>query len=602
MINNFCKVPLWECHSTLVKVAQGQQPADTVIRHANLVSVTTHEVLPDADIAISCGRVAYLGLGGRTAEHCIGPDTQVIDAAGKYVAPGYIDSHIHVESAMIGCGEYAKVVVPRGTTTIFADPHECCNVVGLKGVRVMFDDAKRAPLKAMLTTPSCVPAVTGFDDAGAYVDAPQVAATMDWPDVVGLGEMMNFPGILGGEKNAQDEVAETLKAGKCVTGHYSISETDRGLNAYIASGVRACHESITPDDVMAKLRMGMYVQARYGSAWLSLPGYLPQVLASGVDTRLIVLCTDDNHPNTLVSEGGMDRALRACVAAGADAVTALQFATINAAQMLGVDADMGSVTPGKCADLVILPDLESFVPEAVMIDGDLVAREGRPLFGLDLYRWPDFMTHTMNVGRNFSAADFEIPVDLPDGRARVRAIGGVGGSTITQDIVVEVPVVDGKLQADPDNDVLKMAVFDRHHGAEGTHSYGFCTGFGVHGALAQTVSHDSHNLLVVGDNDEDMALAAQTLVECGGGEVAVADGKVLALVELPVCGLMSDKDVDTVAAEVAKIEQAWSDMGCKMPSPFMTMGILSLPCVPVLRLTNRGYVNCETFQFEDLLA
>lgn len=601
MINTFCKTPLWECNDKLVRVAQGQEPADLVIRHANLVSVTTHEILKDTDIAVACGRVAYLGIGEYTAEHCIGEGTTVVDATGKYVAPGYIDSHIHVESAMIGCAEYAKVVVPRGTTAIFADPHECCNVVGLDGVRVMFDDAKRAPLKAMLTTPSCVPAVTGFDDSGSYVDAAQVAETMKWDDVVGLGEMMNFPGILGGEENAQHEVGETLKAGKCVTGHYSISETDRGLNAYIASGVRACHECITADDVMAKLRMGMYVQARYGSAWLSLPNYLPQVLESGVDTRLILLCTDDNHPNTLVNEGGMDRALRAVLECGCDPVTALQFATINAAQCLGVDQDMGSITPGKCADMVILPDLESFIPEQVYIDGDLVAKDGEPTFDHELFEWPDFMTHTMNVGRSFTAADFEIPVDRPDGMCHVRAIGGVGGSTITEDAVIEVPVVNGKLQANPAIDALKMAVFDRHHGAEGTHSFGFCTGFGVHGALAQTVAHDSHNLLVVGDNDEDMALAAQTLVECGGGEVAVQDGRVLALVELPVCGLMSDKHVEEVAQEVAAIEKAWADMGCKMPSPFMTMGILSLPCVPVLRLTNRGYVNCLTFQFEDLL-
>ena len=211
MINHFCKTPLWECNDKLVRVAQGQEPADLVIRHANLVSVTTHEILEDTDIAVSCGRIAYLGIGEYTAEHCIGENTTVVDATGKYVAPGYIDSHIHVESAMIGCAEYAKVVVPRGTTAIFADPHECCNVVGLDGVRVMFDDAKRAPLKAMLTTPSCVPAVTGFDDSGSYVDAAQVAETMKWDDVVGLGEMMNFPGILGGEENAQHVVGETSR-------------------------------------------------------------------------------------------------------------------------------------------------------------------------------------------------------------------------------------------------------------------------------------------------------------------------------------------------------------------------------------------------------
>ena len=602
MLNNFCKAPLWECNAELVEVAQGRKPADLVIRHARLVSVTTREVLDDADVAVACGRIAYVGICGHTAEHCIGPETKVIDAAGKYLAPGYIDSHIHVESSMVGCAQYARAVVPRGTTTIYADPHECANVVGLEGVRVMFDDAKRAPLKCMLTTPSCVPAVAGFDDCGASVDAAQVAETMTWPDVVGLGEMMNFPGILSGEQNALAEVAETLRADGCVTGHYAVGEYDRGLNAYIASGVEACHESNGTVDALAKLRLGMYVQARYGSAWLSLPDYLPQLVESGVDTRLIALCTDDNHPGTLLNEGGMDRALRACVEVGCDPVTALQFATINGATMLGIERDLGSIAPGKCADMVLLPDLETFMPDEVFIDGELVAVGGHALFEVKPYVWPDFMTHTMKVGRDFTAADFEIRVDRPDGMCRVRAIGGVGGSTITEDAVIEVPVKDGKLQANPQIDALKMAVFDRHHGAEGTRSFGFCTGFGVHGALAQTVSHDSHNLLVVGDNDEDMALAARTLAECGGGEVAVADGRVLALVELPVCGLMSDLPVEEVATKVAKMEQAWRDMGCTMPSPFMTMGILSLPCVPVLRLTNRGYVNCETFQFEDLLV
>ena len=602
MINKFCKMPLWECNDTLVRVAQGKEPADLVIRHVNLVSVTTREILEDADVAVSCGRIAYLGLEGNTAEHCIGKKTRVVDGAGRYLAPGYIDSHIHVESSMIGCSEYARVVVPRGTTTILADPHECCNVVGLRGVRAMFDDAKRAPLKNMITTPSCVPAVPGFDDAGATIDAGDIRESMTWDDVTGLGEMMNFVGILNGERNAQAEVNETLRADKCVTGHYAVAEHDRGLNAYIASGVQACHETFGPEDAIARLRMGMYVQARYGSAWLSLPNYLKELIDADVDTRLIALCTDDNHPRTLVTEGGLDRALRACVEAGCDPVTALQFATINGASLIGVERDMGSITPGKCADMVLLPNLKTFVPDMVFIDGDLVAEDGKALFDADLYEWPDFMTDTMKVGRDFSAKDFEIEVDRPDGMCKVRAIGGVAGSTITEDAIIEVPVVDGKLQANPKIDALKMAVFDRHHGADGTHAFGFCTGFGLHGSLAQTVAHDSHNLLVVGDNDEDMALAARTLVECGGGEVAVRDGKILALVKLPVCGLMSDRHVEEVADEVAEIERAWVEMGCTMPSPFMTMGILSLACVPELRITKRGYVNCVTFEFEDHLV
>lgn len=603
MRNNFCKVPLWECNDELVRVAQGAQPADLVIRHANLVSVTTHEILPDADIAVACGRVAYLGLGEHTAEHCIGPNTQVVDASGLYAAPGLMDSHIHIESAMIGPAEYARAVVPHGTTGIFCDPHEVGNVAGMEGVRAMFEDARRTPLKAMMTPPSCVPAVTGVEDTGAEVTAADIAGSMTWDNVVALGEMMNFPGILAGEKNAVDEVRETLKADRVVTGHFPSPDRDRGLNAYVAAGVSSCHESGSFDEVLAKLRLGMYVQLRQGSAWLNLPGYLPQLVVSGVDTRLCLLCSDDNHPHTLVDEGHMDRILRTAVELGLDPVTALQMATINCAQYFGLAHDMGSVTPGKCADIVLLDDLESFRARKVFIDGELVAEDGHALFSPAPYEWPDFMTHTMSLGFVPTPDAFRFDAGgRPDGTARVRAMGIEPGDTLTRDIVVEVPVRDGALLADPDHDVLKVCVFDRHHGEAGTHSQGFVTGFGIHGALAQTVSHDAHNLLVMGDNDEDMALAARTLVGCGGGEVAVADGKVLALVELPVCGLMSTERVEVVAEKVAGARRAWEQMGCTMPSPFMTMGVMSLACVPELRLTNRGYVNCLTFEMEDLIV
>ena len=602
MLNRFCKVPLWECNDELVRVATGEKPADLVIRHANLVSVTTHEILPDTDIAVACGRVAYLGLGEHTAEHCIGPDTRVVDASGLYAAPGLMDSHIHVESAMVGVAEYARAVVPHGTTGIFCDPHEVGNVAGMTGVRAMFEDARRVPLKAMMAPPSCVPAVTGVEDTGAAVTAADIAESMGWDNVVALGEMMNFPGILAGEKNALDEVRATLAADRVVTGHFPSPDRDRALNAYVAAGVSSCHESGSFDEVLAKLRLGMWVQLRQGSAWLNLPGYLPQLVASGVDTRRCLLCSDDNHPHTLVDEGHMDRILRTAVELGLDPVTALQMATINCAEYFGLAHDMGSVTPGKCADIVLLDDLEGFFARKVFIDGELVAEDGRALFEVEPYAWPDSMTHTMNLGLVPTAETFRIPVDLPDGTARVRAMGIEPGDTITRDIVVEVPVAGGALQADPAHDVLKVAVFDRHHGAAGTHAFGFVTGFGIHGALAQTVSHDAHNLLVMGDNDEDMALAARTLAECGGGEVAVADGQVLALVELPMCGLMSTERVEVVAEKVGAARRAWEQMGCTMPSPFMTMGVMSLACVPELRLTNRGYVNCLTFEMEPLLV
>ena len=602
MLNRFCAHPLWEVNDTLAKVAQGQQAAETVIRHARLVSVTTREVLEDTDIAIARGRVAYIGICGHTAEHCIGPETTVVDATGLYAAPGLFDTHVHIESSMVGPAEYARAVVPHGTVGIYADPHEVANVCGLEGVRAMWEDAARTPLKTMLTTPSCVPAVLGVEDTGSFIDASQVAESMRWDSVVALGEMMNFPGILSCEQNALDEVRETLKADRVVTGHYVAADDDRGLSAYIAAGVTSCHESGSFTDVISKLRMGMYVQLRQGSAWLNLPGYLPELVASGVDTSHCLLCTDDSHPHTLVDDGHMDRVLREAVRLGLDPVTALQMATINAAQYFGVGRDMGSITPGKCADIVLLRDLERFEAKAVYIDGTLAAEDGKATFATKPFTWPAFMTHTMNLGVDITPRAFEIPANHKDGSIWVRAIGINAGDTLTRDSTVKTIVRDGKIQADPTHDVLKACVFDRHHGTDGTHSFGFVTGFGIHGALAQTVSHDAHNLLVMGDNDADMALAARTLAECGGGEVAVADGKVLALVELPVCGLMSDRRIEEVAEKVAGIEAVWAQMGCSLPSPFMTMGVMSLACIPVLRLTNRGYVNCLTFQMEPLVV
>ncbi|MDY2788418.1 MAG: adenine deaminase [Atopobium sp.] len=607
MRNAFCKKPLWEVNDRLVRVAQGKEPADTVIRHATLVSVTTHELLEDADIAIASGRIAYLGIAGHTAKHCIGEKTVVIDASGLYATPGLIDSHIHIESAMIGPSEYARAVVPHGTTAILADPHEVANVRGLEGVTSMWEDAARTPLKTMLTTPSCVPAVLGVEDTGSSIDAAQVEKTMSWPETYGLGEMMNFPGILNNEPNATNEVRETLKADRRVTGHYSVVESDRGLAAYIAAGISSCHESIGIDDVVAKLRMGMWVQLRYGSAWHNLPVYLPPLLETGIDLRHCLLCSDDNHPNTLVSDGHMDRILREAVRLGCHPITALQMATINCAEYLGIGEDMGSITPGKCADLVLMRDLTNFEAVQVYIDGVLVAQNGKPCFEVEPFAWPDYMTNTMNLGCEISADTFRIPAPAnkradASATCKVRTITVDPGQTITRNTICEAPIVDGSLCADHASDLLKLCVFDRHHGAEGTHAFGFVHGFGIHGALAQTVAHDAHNLLVMGDNDEDMALAARTLVECGGGEVAVADGKVLALVELPICGLMSTLPAEQVAAQVQKVEQAWVQMGNTMPSPFMTMGVMSLACVPELRLTNRGYVNCVTFTMEDLIA
>jgi len=594
MINHFCKKPLHLCTEELVKVALGQEPADLVIRGARLVNVCTHEILPDTDVAIKCGRVALVG----DASHCIGEGTKVYEANGRFAAPAFMDGHIHVESSMLTATEYAKAVVPHGTSGIFMDPHEICNVLGLDGVRWMLEDAKGTPLKAMLTTPSCVPAVPGFEDTGAAIGPAEVAETMTWPECVGLGEMMNFPGVLAPDARTHAIIGETLKAGKTVTGHFSIPEVGAPLSAYVAAGVRCCHESTREIDALTKMRLGMYAQLREGSAWHDLKEVAKAITQHAVDSRFACLISDDAHPATLLTQGHLDHIVTRAIEEGVDPVTAIQMVTINVATCFGLDGELGSIAPSKCADIVILPDLQTIKADAVFIDGDLVAENGRMTVEPPAYDYPAAAKNTVHLDP-VSEADFRIPATGT--AADVHVIEIVPAKTYTFDRIERMPVIDGTLRADGARDILKAVVMERHH-RTGTRGYGFIKGFGIReGALAQTVAHDAHNLFVVGSNDADMALAANTLIACGGGAVAVKDGKVLGLVRLPIAGLMSDQPLDETAKEVKELEAAWRALGCVHPSPFMTMAIVPLACLPEIRLTNRGLVDCRTFRFMDLI-
>ena len=596
MVNKFCKKPLWECSQTLVKVASGAEKAQLVIKNAKLINVCSREIIENIDVAVSEGRIAMVG----DCNHCIGENTQVIDASGKYLAPAFMDGHIHVESSMLTVGEYAKAVLAHGTSGIFMDPHEICNVLGLDGVKYMLDDAKRTPLKAMLTTPSCVPAVPGFEDTGASIGPKEVAETMTWDACVGLGEMMNFPGILYANEHTHAIVGETLKAGKIATGHYSLPETENGLNGYIASGVRCCHESTREIDALAKMRLGMYAMLREGSAWHDLKEVSKAITKHEVDSRFACLISDDTHPNTLQSQGHLDYIVKRAIEEGVDPVTAIQMVTINVAQCFQLDHDMGSITPSKCADMVLIDDLQSCKVNEVFIDGELVAKGGKMLKDFAPYSYPEKAKKSVHLSP-VSPADFAIDANGKIDTAKVHVIEVIPARVGTYDRHLQVPVQNGLLQASPKEDILKVAVFERHK-QTGTVGRGFVKGFGIkHGALAQTVAHDAHNLLVVGSNDEDMAIASNALIECGGGLVAVQDGKILGKVPLPIAGLMSDEPLEIMSKKVEALEKAWADMGCSLPSPFMTMALIPLACLPETRLTNRGLVDCRTFQFENLI-
>ena len=595
MVNHFCKKPLWECSARLARVATGAEKAELVIQNARLVNVCTHEIQEHISVAIAEGRIALVG----DASHCIGENTTVIDAQNKFLAPAFMDGHIHIESSMLTVGEYARAVIPHGTSGVFIDPHEICNVLGLDGVNYMTEDAKRTPMKTMLTTPSCVPAVGGFEDTGAKIDPDDVALTMEYDTCVGLGEMMNFPGILGGNPHTHGIVAETLKAGKIPTGHYSLRETGPGLNAYIAGGIRCCHESTRAEDALAKMRLGMYAMLREGSAWHDLQEVAKALTQHKVDSRFACLISDDTHPRTLIRNGHLDHIVRRAIEEGIDPITAIQMVTINVAQCFQLDHEMGSVAPSKCADLVLLDDLERCHVTDVFIDGAYVAKDGKLLIELEPYAYSRKALHSVHLGELRPEA-FQIPCEGET--AKVHAIEIIPARVGTFDRIVTLPVNEGGIQADPEQDVLKVAVFERHK-RTGTVGKGFTKGFGIgHGALAQTVAHDAHNLLVVGSNDEDMALAANTLIACGGGLVAVRDGKVLSVVELPIAGLMSDKPIAEMCEVIEKMEETWVKMGSSLPSPFMTMALIPLACLPETRLTNRGLVDCRSFQFIDLIA
>lgn len=593
MINTFCKFPLWECTRKLSAVALGREKADLVIKNAKLINVCTHEILEGYDVAVSMGRIAAIG----DVSASVGENTKVVDGTGKYLAPAFMDGHMHIESSMLTAGEYARAVIPHGTSGIFFDPHEICNVKGLDGVKCMLKDAETTPLKAMLTTPSCVPAVPGFEDTGSEIHPADVAETMKWKECAGLGEMMNFPGIVNSDKHTHDIVGETLKAGKTVTGHFSIPETGAMLNAYIAAGISCCHESTTEQSALEKMRRGMYVQLREGSAWHDLEEVGKAVTKHSVESRFACLVTDDSHPHTLVSSGHLDHLVRRAVEEGFDPVTAIQMVTINTAECFGLAAELGSITPSKCADMVLISDLEKCVVDEVFIDGELVAEKGKALFERGKYSYPEEYRHSVNLDKIDESA-LKIAAE---GTVKAHVIEVIPAKTSTVDKTVKMTAVNGELKADPARDIMKACVFERHH-RTGNVGKGFISGFGIKdGALAQTVAHDAHNLLVVGTNDSDMAIAVNTLIDCGGGLVAVKDGKILGLVELPVAGLMNDVPVEEMEEKVKVLENAWKELGCTLPSPFMTMSIVSLACLPEVRITDRGLVDCRTFKFLDLI-
>lgn len=554
----------------LIAVARGDEPADLVLKGARVVNVLTNEV-QTADVAVAGDLIAGLGeYEGR----------ETIDLDGAFLAPGLIDAHVHIESSMVMPSRYARAVVPHGTTTVVTDPHEIANVMGLEGVRLMLDDSEGSPLSVFVMAPSCVPA-THMGSAGASLSADDLVLLLAHPRVVGLAEVMNFPGVVYGDEG----VLAKLHAfsGRVIDGH-APGLTGMPLSAYVAAGIGSDHECTTADEAREKLRLGMTVFLREATNARNLRDLLPIVTDATRDR--VCLCTDDRQPADLIDEGHIDHLVRVAIAEGVDPITALRMATFNTATYFRL-RDRGAIAPGRRADLVAFGSLDAPRPHLVFAGGRLVARDGAMLGDAD--ERPVDPPNSVSV--SWDRVDLRVPVK----GARMRVIGVVPDQLLTKNLEREPRVDDGLAVADPDRDLLKMAVIERH-GVAGTVGIGFVEGIGLRrGAVASSVAHDHHNIVVVGADDDSMMSAARRVAEISGG-MAVADGsRVLAEVPLQLAGLMSTSPVDVVRGQVDTALEAARALGTPLHDPFMALSFLALEVIPSLKLTDLGLVDVDEF-------
>jgi adenine deaminase len=597
----FRKPAAWAQMATaLVDVATGRKPADLVVRGGRWVNVYSGEIVPDTAIAVSGGRFAYCG---PDAGHCIGPETEVIDAAGRYLVPGLCDGHMHVESGMVTVTEFCRAVIPHGTTSMFVDPHEIANVLGLGGVRLMHDEALAMPVNVAVQMPSCVPSAPGLENGGATIGVADVEQAMGWENIVGLGEVMNFPGVAANDPLMAGEIAATMRAGRTVGGHYASPDLGPAFHGYVAGGPADDHEGTRAGDAIARVRQGMRAMLRLGSAWYDVAEQIKAVTESGLDPRNFILCTDDSHSGTLVGEGHMDRVVRHAIAQGLKPVTAIQMATLNTAQHFGLEREIGSIAPGRLADFLIVSDLPALTIDMVFARGVKAAAGGKLLIDIPPYDYPDFAKGTVRVGRTVEPTDFDIAAPSGRNEVRARVIGVIENQAPTRALERDLLVENGLVAMDRANDVCQIAVVERHRGT-GKVTNAFVSGFGYTEdmAMASTVAHDSHHMIVVGTNKDDMALAANRLAEVGGGVVLVSRGRELALVEMPIAGLMSDERAEIVAAKAAKLTEAMTAMGCTLNNAYMQHSLLALVVIPELRISDVGLVDVRTFKKVELFV
>ena len=562
----------------LIDVAKGDRPPDLLLRGAQLVNVFTGEIYP-TNIAIAGEWIA--GVGSDYTE-----GREILDLEDLFLAPGLINGHLHLESSLLSPGEYARLALPRGTTTVVLDPHEIANVLGVSGIHALIDASRDLPLDFFFMAPSCVPA-THLETAGASLSVKEIGKLLSEPGGLGLGEMMNFPGVLQKDPEVLRKIQTARKTQKPVDGHAPLL-SGKSLNAYIASGIESDHESTRQEEAQEKLRLGMWLMIREGSAARNLKDLLPAVTPQNSRRCLFVL--DDLEPADLLKRGEMDHLLRESTYRGLNPITAIQMATLNPAERFGFK-DRGAIAPGRRADIIGLADLKEFRPRLVIKNGRVAAREGKAY----PFRVKDWDERTLRTVRIKPLNDFSF--DLPLRGEKAWAIGLVPDQILTRKLAVLVGKdTRGLVRSDPESDILKIAVVERHR-ASGRIGLGLVKGLGLkRGAVATSVAHDSHNVIVAGADDSDMKTAVQEIEKMQGGFVVVEEGKVLAGLPLPVAGLMSPQPAEAVAAGMESLNQAAREIGATPRNPFIALSFLALPVIPELRITDRGLVDVSEFR------
>ncbi|BEP27961.1 adenine deaminase [Helicovermis profundi] len=562
----------------IIDIASGRNKADLVIKNAKIINVFTEEII-DGDVAISSGKI--VGIGEYTG-------IEEIDLKGKYLAPGLIDAHVHIESSMVTPSQFAKTIIPRGTTTIIADPHEIGNVCGLDGIKYMLDDSKNLPLDVYIMLPSCVPA-TSFENSGAVLLADDLEKLIDDKRVLGLGELMDYPAVTSAEKNVVDKINLARNRGKIIDGHGPIL-TEKDLNAYVSAGVKTEHECETVEEMIERLRLGMYVLIREGSAARNL-----EALVKGVNKenlRRVMFCTDDRHPDDILKDGHIDNNVRLAFRSGIPLISAIKMASLNAAECYRL-YDRGAIAPGYKADMIVFSNLNTFKIEKVFKDGKLVAKDGKSLFNVEKTNTSK-VTDTVNF---IDVTENDLKIKLDTGIARVIKL--IPHSLVTESVYRKVVTENGFFKYHSKLDILKLVVIERHH-ATGNIGLGLAEGFGLmDGAIASTVAHDSHNLIVIGDCDINIVEATKEIKKIGGGIVIVKNGRVIYSLPLAIGGIMSEENIEIVNKKLNDmLEFAYRELNVsKNFDPFMTLAFLALPVIPELKLTDEGLFDVNKFEF-----